>query len=174
MFPGFLAWCDDHRAVVVLAAGNFPEKRLHELVPQKFGTADNGIITVGGVEKDGTFWRDTTQLEAGQAGSMSVFAPARDVIVPGPPIGDTGTSQAAAIVVSRHPPTPRSSSEQIVVRTSSVLLLPTEPRVAAYARHPATCGQHQAFHCRACLDENLSATAWSGYGIERRIQSRAW
>jgi hypothetical protein len=59
----------------------------------------NNIITVGGVEKDGSLYRDTSPHMPGESGSMSVFAPARDVVVPGPGDGDTGTSQAAAIVV---------------------------------------------------------------------------
>jgi hypothetical protein len=99
-FEEFLAWCETTKTAVVLGAGNAPEKRLHETIPQKFGTADNGIITVGGVEKDGSLYLDTTRAEPGQLGSMSVYAPARDIIVPIPSLaGYTGTSQAAAIVV---------------------------------------------------------------------------
>jgi hypothetical protein len=42
--------------------------------------------------------------EPGEAGSITVYAPARDVVVPAPGafIHD-GTSQSAAIVVSCHP-----------------------------------------------------------------------
>jgi hypothetical protein len=86
---------------VVIAAGNSAEKRLHQTIPQKLGTASNAVITVGGVEKDGTLFKLTTPAQPGQAGSMSVYAPARDIVVPAP--GDdqhSGTSQAAAIVVS--------------------------------------------------------------------------
>jgi hypothetical protein len=101
MFEEFFKWSEKIRIPILLAAGNAPEKRLHQLIPQKFGTQDNMIITVGGVEKDGTFYRDTTKAESGQPGSMSVYAPARDIVVPAPGNNPhTGTSQATAIVVS--------------------------------------------------------------------------
>jgi hypothetical protein len=101
IFPEFLAWLESVKVPIILAAGNDPTMWMHEQVPHKFGTPDNMIITVGGVEKDGTLFRDTTPVQPGEAGSMSVYAPARDVVVPSP--GNDihyGTSQAAAIVVS--------------------------------------------------------------------------
>jgi hypothetical protein len=86
---------------VVTAAGNSPEKRLHQTIPQKLGTASNRIITVGGVKKDGTLYELTTPAEGGQGGSITLYAPAEDVIVPSPGNNlHSGTSQAAAIVVS--------------------------------------------------------------------------
>ncbi|KAH7411597.1 peptidase S8/S53 domain-containing protein [Phaeosphaeria sp. MPI-PUGE-AT-0046c] len=99
LFPEFLDWCENFKIPIVVAAGNDPEKNLHDKIPQKFGTKDNLIITVGGVRDDGTLWPGTTLHEPGQAGSMSVWSPAMDVVVPGPGNGpNTGTSQAAAIV----------------------------------------------------------------------------
>ncbi|OAL01554.1 subtilisin-like protein [Phaeosphaeriaceae sp. SRC1lsM3a] len=99
LFPEFLAWCEKFKIPIVLAAGNEPDKNLHDKIPQKLGTKNNVIITVGGVEPDGTLFLSTTLEERGQAGSMSVYAPARDVVVPAPGQGfHTGTSQAAAIV----------------------------------------------------------------------------
>lgn len=97
-----MEWYDEYKVTLVVAAGNSAEKHLHETVPQKLETADNGVITVGGIVEDGSLFLDTTLGEPGQAGSLSVFAPAKDIIVEAP--GDnmhTGTSQAAAITVSR-------------------------------------------------------------------------
>ncbi|EAT86668.2 hypothetical protein SNOG_05604 [Parastagonospora nodorum SN15] len=98
LFPDFQGWCESLKIPMVLAAGNDPTRYLHEQVPQKFGTPDNGIITIGGVEPDGTYYENTTPKHAGDAGSMSAYAPARDVRVPSDGIDyHTGTSQAAAI-----------------------------------------------------------------------------
>ncbi|KAH7089519.1 peptidase S8/S53 domain-containing protein [Paraphoma chrysanthemicola] len=95
----FIDWCETFKIPVVAAAGNDPTLRLHETVPQKFGKADNTLITVGGVEPNGKLFPPTTPAEPGESGSMSVYAPARDVVVPGSaPGGHSGTSQAAAIV----------------------------------------------------------------------------
>jgi hypothetical protein len=101
LFPPFLQWCEGLKITVVTAAGNSEERRLHETFPQRLGTPENGLITVGGVEPDGTVFKSGTRAEPGEAGSMSVYAPARDITVPGGPgLPDFGTSQAAAIVVS--------------------------------------------------------------------------
>jgi hypothetical protein len=86
-----------------MAAGNSPQSPLEQKYPQKLGTRDNTVITVGGVTKTGTLYKNTSPKENGQAGSMSVFAPAEDIVVPGDPsVPDEGTSQAAAIVVSAN------------------------------------------------------------------------
>jgi hypothetical protein len=66
------------------------------------------IVTVGGVEPDGMLYLDTTPAQPGEkdsmSGSMSVYAPARDVKVPSDGADvHTGTSQAAAIVVGTYP-----------------------------------------------------------------------
>jgi hypothetical protein len=104
IFPEFQAWCESLEIPIVLAAGNDNTRFLHEQVPQKFGTPDNGIITVGGVEREGTLYQETTSAMPGEAGSMSVYAPARDVRVPSDGVDmHTGTSQAAAITVSIIP-----------------------------------------------------------------------
>jgi hypothetical protein len=53
------------------------------------------------VKPDGTLYEGTTLAQPGKAGSISVFAPAIDVNVPGPGVVyNPGTSQAAALVVS--------------------------------------------------------------------------
>lgn len=101
MFPEFLDYCQNFNILVVLAAGNEEQKSLHDAVPQKFGTKNKMIITVGGVEPDGKLYASTTLEDRGLSGSMTVYAPARDVKVPAPGVvWDTGTSQAAAITVS--------------------------------------------------------------------------
>lgn len=105
VFQDMLEWCETYKVAVVTAAGNSPEKRQDDTLPQRLGTPDNNLITVGGVEPDGTVFTQMTPAEPGQGGWTSVYAPARDIIVPAP--GEyihTGTSQAAAIVVSgpRH------------------------------------------------------------------------
>lgn len=97
----FFQWCAQSKVTVVLAAGNDRTVNLHNTVPQKLGSATNKIITVGGVEKDGTFWQPQTTQALGQAGHVTVYAPCVDIRVPSPGVDfHTGTSQAAAIVVS--------------------------------------------------------------------------
>lgn len=98
----FVTWCESLKIPIVVAAGNTKSMQLHKQLPHRLGTPDNNIITVGGVEKDGSLYPDTSRAEPGQAGSMSVYAPARDIVVPAPggENSHTGTSQAAAIVVS--------------------------------------------------------------------------
>jgi hypothetical protein len=101
LFQSFFEWCERVKVPVTVAAGNTPEAFLDETVPQKFGTSDNTLITVGGVGKDGRLYTSTTPPRPGHPGHMTVFAPAVDIVVPGRPgTGNTGTSQAAAIVVS--------------------------------------------------------------------------
>lgn len=101
IFSDFLGWCESFKIPIVVAAGNDPVRWLHEQVPQKFGKPDNVIVTVGGVKHDGMLYPNTTPAKPGKDGSMSVYAPAVDVIVPADGIDfHTGTSQAAAIVVS--------------------------------------------------------------------------
>jgi hypothetical protein len=107
-FPDFLDWCTSLKIPIVVAAGNSPNKWLHQQVPHKFGKPDNLIVTVGGVEPDGMLYLDTTPAQPGNkdslSGPMSVYAPARDVKVPSDGVDvHTGTSQAAAIVVSTSP-----------------------------------------------------------------------
>jgi hypothetical protein len=102
-FQEFFEWCQRNKVPVVNAAGNAPEEFLDQKVPHKFGTETNTIITVGGVNKDGTLFRHTTPPRPNHPESMTVFAPAEDIIVPAagaPPGTDQETSQAAAVVVS--------------------------------------------------------------------------
>jgi hypothetical protein len=107
MFQEFFNWCERNNVPVVLAAGNMPSARpLHEGLPQKFGTETNSIITVGGIREDGKLWPGTAPHDPGTEGSMTLYAPAENIEIPGPrgimitnPGQTAGTSQAAAIVV---------------------------------------------------------------------------
>ncbi|KAK7183332.1 uncharacterized protein CC84DRAFT_1218950 [Paraphaeosphaeria sporulosa] len=99
LFDEFFQWCQSMNVPVVLAAGNSNRSPLDKKTPQSSGTTTNTVITVGGVTKRGSLWRDTSPAYNGAAGSMTVFAPAVDIVVPGDAsIQDMGTSQAAAIV----------------------------------------------------------------------------
>lgn len=106
----FLQYTEDRRIPVVLAAGNSMNDPLHSGLPQSLGTKENNIITVGGVRQDGSLYRDTSPDHPDQQGSMTVFAPAENVIAPGNAgerhentAFNTGTSQAAAITVGLRP-----------------------------------------------------------------------
>jgi hypothetical protein len=107
IFDGFFKWCEEANVTVVVAAGNIPGGRpLHEGMPQKFGTDENSIITVGGIRQDGTLWPGTAPHKPDTKGSMTIYAPAEKIEVPGlggerltNPKETSGTSQAAAIVV---------------------------------------------------------------------------
>lgn len=105
-FTTFFRWAEERRISVVLAAGNNLNQPLHRGMPQCLGTDTNNIITVGGVNEDGSLYRNTAPDHPDREGSMTVFAPAENVIAPGNG-GDrhentafnSGTSQAAAITV---------------------------------------------------------------------------
>jgi subtilisin family serine protease len=64
---------------VIIPAGNDAPTGLHNNTPQVLGTADNGLITVGGVEMDGSLFT-LTNPDLGLGGSISIYAPARDVL----------------------------------------------------------------------------------------------
>lgn len=66
---------------MVVAAGNDGQlgHSLDEIVPQKLGSPDNALITVGGVYKDGTL-DDLTTFDSGAGGSITVYAVSRDVV----------------------------------------------------------------------------------------------
>lgn len=107
IFNEFFDWAERRKVTVVLAAGNMVELPLHKGAPQKFGTKNNHIITVGGVREDGSLYPNTSPQLPGELGSLTVFAPAVNIIAPGNggqlhiDTGlNTGTSQAAAITVS--------------------------------------------------------------------------
>jgi subtilisin family serine protease len=66
---------------VIVAAGN-DARDLNEITPQNLGTADNGLLTIGGVEKNGALFADTNP-DIGNGGSISIYAAARDVLCAG-------------------------------------------------------------------------------------------
>jgi hypothetical protein len=70
-FPDFLDWCTSLEIPIVVAAGNSPNKWLHQQVSHKFGKPDNLIVTVGGVEPDGMLYLDTTPAQPGNKDSLS-------------------------------------------------------------------------------------------------------
>jgi hypothetical protein len=107
IFTEFFQWAERRGVPVVLAAGNHINQPLDKGTPQKFGTATNNIITVGGVMEDGSLYENTAPDHPDRDGSMSVFAPAENVVAPGnggdlheDAESNTGTSQAAAITIS--------------------------------------------------------------------------
>ncbi|KAF1981896.1 subtilisin-like protein [Aulographum hederae CBS 113979] len=77
------AWAED--IVTVTTAGNdgIDAARLtflHHTTPQSYGTADNGLITVGGLRRDGSLWPHTTPDDHVLTGSMTLYAQAEDVV----------------------------------------------------------------------------------------------
>ena len=87
---------------VVIPAGNEAPTGLHQISPQNLGTTDNGLITVGGVEKNGALFTDTNP-DLGSGGSISIYAAARDVLCASTDSDSatklvTGTSVAAPAV----------------------------------------------------------------------------
>ena len=101
VFERFLSYCHSNQIPVVAAAGNSPGQSVAKTYPQRLGTSENSLITVGGVTREGTLYRNTSPKRDGEAGSMTLFAPAVDIDVPSDPrVPNHGTSQAAAIVVS--------------------------------------------------------------------------
>ncbi|KAI0145044.1 hypothetical protein GGR57DRAFT_517700, partial [Xylariaceae sp. FL1272] len=97
----------DHNGVVfVQAAGNHGYRQPHRIwmnavVPQRFGTSQNSIITVGGTDDHGRYW-DATTPEGPPGidlpGSITIWAQAVDVQarnVHGQETTQTGTSYAS-------------------------------------------------------------------------------
>jgi subtilisin family serine protease len=64
--------CWDNGIVTVVAAGNDGGmgKNLGQTLPQSLGKPNNPLITVGGINNDGSLWPDTTP--EGKAGSITV------------------------------------------------------------------------------------------------------
>jgi subtilisin family serine protease len=96
-----IPFAQEQDITVIVAAGN-DARDLNEITPQNLGTADNGLLTVGGVEKNGGLFADTNP-DLGNGGSISVYAAARDVLVAGTGSDSefktvTGTSAAAPAV----------------------------------------------------------------------------
>lgn len=88
--------------VVTIPAGNDAPISLDQLTPQNLGTTDNALITVGGLEKDGSLYVPSCP-DVGNGGSMTIYAAARDVKVADKDFDSqfelrTGTSLAAPAV----------------------------------------------------------------------------
>ena len=90
--------------ITVVAAGNEGDvgAALSSTVPQSLGTADNGLITVGGVNVIGVLDGRTT-FDDGTGGSMTVYALSQGVIAADYRTNDgsvpaSGTSAAAPAV----------------------------------------------------------------------------
>lgn len=100
-----LQQCWGQDIVTIVAAGNSgPSEFLDENTPQRLGTPNNALITVGGVSNDGVFWPQTT-IDRGQGGSITVYAGSVNVVMASYTSDDgtdtdTGTSFAAPAVVS--------------------------------------------------------------------------
>lgn len=104
--------CLDEGIVVVIASGNAGADGgfIDETTPQDFGTAGNGLITVGGVNRDGRLFDKTTR-NRNQGGSITVYGPAEALNVAdnGRDSGARdetveGTSFASPLVVRRSKP----------------------------------------------------------------------
>ena len=99
--------CKDKDITLVIAAGNEGAIRtLDTLTPQAFGTDDRfSMITVGGVDQAGRYYRDTVQGN-GQGGQVDIYADAVNVVAAKHDGEDdsttsaTGTSAAAPAIVS--------------------------------------------------------------------------
>jgi hypothetical protein len=99
--------CKAADITVVIAAGNDASRTLDTTVPQEFGTDDAfSIITVGGVDKEGKHYKDTTNSRKDAGGKVDLYTDAIDVKVAVYNKDDnsftetTGTSHAAPAVVS--------------------------------------------------------------------------
>jgi len=94
--------------VVVVAAGNGgPGTSLDQVAPQNQGSSNIALITVGGLDNRGQFFKITTRDRA-RGGSITIHAGAKDVHIPDAQkdtgtIVDSGTSYAAPAVVSSAP-----------------------------------------------------------------------
>ena len=87
-----IPFAQEQDITVIIPAGNDAPTGLHENTPQILGTADNGLITVGGVEMDGSLFT-LTNPDLGMGGSISIYAPARDVLC-----ASTGSDSATRLV----------------------------------------------------------------------------
>jgi Subtilase family len=116
VFKRWMQRAEDNDVVVVMSAGNeaFKDLTLGTIVPQNLGTPTNGIITVGGVYKDGSLWpwtvpetpSDKTTRDYPLTGSMTCYALADNVMSYDSTKSTsttTGTSFAAPVVVSLPP-----------------------------------------------------------------------
>lgn len=60
------------------SAGNDPNIRLENKLPQALGTDSNTVITVGGVNEDGQIWEKSSPEGSG-GGSLTVWAQSQNV-----------------------------------------------------------------------------------------------
>jgi len=73
-----IPFAQEQDIAVTVAAGN-DRQNLNEITPQNLGTTDNGLITVGAVEKNGALFADTNP-DLGSGGSISIYAAGRGVV----------------------------------------------------------------------------------------------
>ena len=66
--------------VVTIPTGNDAPTSLAMVTPQNLGTTDNALITVAGVERDGSLFTNSNP-DLGTGGSITVYAAARLVLV---------------------------------------------------------------------------------------------
>jgi len=66
--------------LVIIPTGNDAPTSLAMITPQNQGTTDNGLITVAGVERDGSLFTDSNP-DLGTGGSITIYAAARSVLV---------------------------------------------------------------------------------------------
>jgi hypothetical protein len=98
----FACWANDIITVVPTGNGGADGESLDEHTPQNLGTAQNGLITVGGVENHGVLAPRTT-FNGGRGGSITVYAVSENVVgasrtgKSGTAV-DSGTSLAAPAV----------------------------------------------------------------------------
>lgn len=88
--------------VVTIPTGNDAPTSLSMVTPQNLGITDNALITVGGVERDGSLFTDGNP-DLGDGGSITLYAAAREVLVASTDSDTstttlTGTSLAAPAV----------------------------------------------------------------------------
>jgi subtilisin family serine protease len=81
MFERLLRKCWNSEIVTVVAAGNDGRNEgvLNDNVPTALGNVSNELITVGGINLDGSLWPETT-IDDGSGGSMTVSLVASDVL----------------------------------------------------------------------------------------------
>lgn len=87
----------------VTSASNYGESELYvdQFWPSALGGEDNALITVGGVEPDGSLWPVSTPHRDGFRGSITVYAQGSRMPLQGGQEA-SGTSLAAPVVVSNY------------------------------------------------------------------------
>ena len=77
--------------IVTIPTGNDAPTSLAMVTPQNLGTPDNALITVAGVERDGSLFTDSNP-SLGNGGHITVYGAARLVLV-ATPDSDTSTDR---------------------------------------------------------------------------------